>query len=233
MPVRRTRKSRSTVKDLAKDIKDIRNQISKADVKRKLISFDGNQASAQLSTLSQNCGIFNKINEIGVGTADDQCVGNAYTLKNIKLNLLLHNTSGIATIVRYCVLRTNQQIGNTGPNLFLNDSGNGQTYSDTFTGGFPIQKDRYRFDFNSNKFDIIMHGRCLLGANNSVATNNFLNNKMLRKRKSYKGKKEFLNSSGVPDTNYYLVMFNVNTSMDNSSAVVEVSGNTVFEFTDM
>ena len=227
------KKSKSTVKELAKEVKDLKSQIGKADIKRKLISFDGNQASAQLSTLSQNCGIFNKINEIGVGTADDQCVGNAYTLKSIKLNLLLHNTSGRSTVVRYCVLRTNQQIGNTGPNLFINDSGNGQTYSDTYSGGFPIQKDRYRFDFNTNKFDIIMQGRILLGANNSVGTNNFLNNKMLRKKKTYKGKKEYLNSSGVPDTNYYLVMFNVNTSMDNASAVVEVSGNTVLEFTDM
>ena len=227
------KRTKSTVKSLTKEVKELKSQIGKADMKRKLISFDGNQASAQLSTLSQNCGIFNKINEIAIGTADDQCTGNSYTLKNIRLNLLLHNKSGIATVVRYCIIRTSQQIGNTGPNLFLNDSGNGQTYSDTYTGGNPIQKDRYRFDFNNNKYDIIMQGKILLGANNSVATNNFLNNKMLRKKKSYKGKKEFLNSSGNPDLNYYLVMFNVNTSMDNSSAVVEVSGNTVFEFTDL
>lgn len=221
------------MKALAKDVKKIKSQIRGIDMKRKVISFDGNNPSSQLSTQSVNCGIFNKINEIASGTADDQLTGNSYTLKSIKLQLFCHNTSGISTVVRYCVLRTNLNLSNSGPNLFISDSGTGLDYASTVSGGVPIQKDRYRFDFNSNKYDIIMQGRILLGANNSVATSNFLNNKILRKLKRYKGKKEYLNASGSPDTNYYLVMFAVNSSMDTNAATVEVSGNTIFEYTDL
>lgn len=233
------KKTTSSMKSLSKEIKDIKNRISKVDVKRKVTSFDGNQGSAQLSTLSQNCGIFNKINEMAIGTADDQIVGNSYVLRRIKMNFLLHNTSDQAVIVRYCILRSKEQLTNQGQNLFVDDFGNGLTYSTTVTGdpAVPNMKDRFRLDFNTNKYDIITKGRVLLGANNTTVTNyqdQFRANNLLKKFKSYKGRKEYLNSSGVPDENYYLVMYAINASMNTIlSNVVEVTGNTEFEYTDL
>uniref|UniRef100_UPI00404AEC7E hypothetical protein n=2 Tax=Pseudomonadati TaxID=3379134 RepID=UPI00404AEC7E len=92
---------------------------------------------------------------------------------------------------------------------------------------------RFYLPFNTKRYDVILNRRIKVGGNNQTYTENFDANKIIKGYKSFKNRKEYVNtSSGQMDTNYFLVAFLVPTNMDGTSMTVEMTGETCVYYKD-
>lgn len=186
------------------------------------------QNETQLVAQSGSLTMLNVINSLPQGDNASSIDGISYSLRGIAMKFLVHNTSGVTAIVRLAVIRakSGQTISTAGEDLLTGAQQNGLDY------GSATEYQRYYCPINTKKYDVIMQRTFKLGAKNTVGTSNYDCNKLIRGYKRFNNRKEFINSSGDPDTKYYVVGWCVDTNMDNSAITIEVTGETIFYYKD-
>ena len=172
--------------------------------------------------------MLNVINGMGQGNSANTLDGLSYNLRGIAMKFLVHNTSGVTAIVRLAIIRakSGQTISTIGEELLTGSAQVGLDYSSA------TEYQRYYCPINTKKYDVIMQRTFKIGAKNTVGTSNYDCNKLIKGYKPFKNKKEYLNASGDPDTNYYIVGWCIDTNMDNSAITLEVTGETTVYYKD-
>ncbi len=182
-------------------------------------------------TLTNNVTLqqFDQINSINQGDSSAKCDGVSYALTGIAGKFLIHNTTNRASLVRLAVIRlkSGQAMTDIGQSLFTGASSLGLDFSSA------SEQQRYYLPFNSHRYDIIFSKDVKVGAKNTGSTDDFRSNQIVKFYKSYKNRKEHINTStGSVDTSYRLIIFPVDVGMDGNTLNLEVTGQTTFYFKD-
>lgn len=213
-----------TLRSLNKRLKTVESNVRAEETKKFYLP----QNETQLISTSSSLTMLNVINPMIQGDLASNIDGISYSLRGIAFRFLVHNTSSTAAIVRVAVIRAKSgfSMSTTGESLLLGTAQNGLDYSSA------SEYQRYYSPINTKKYDVIMQRTFKLGAKNSTYTSNMDCNKIIRGYKAFKNRKEFVNSSGNPDTPYYIVGWCIDTNMDFTPITVEVTGETTFYYKD-
>lgn len=217
-------KRKQTLRGLNMRLKSVESNVKAQETKKHY-----HQLNEKVLTNSLTLQQFDQINTINQGDAANSVDGNSYALTGIAGKFLIHNTVNRATLLRVAVLRlkSGQTITSGGEGLFTGSAGLGLDFSSS------SEPQKYYLPFNSKKYDIIYSRDIKVGGKNTGETNDFTSNQIIRFYKSYKNKKEHINtSSGSMDTSYRLVMFPVDVGMDFNTLGLEITGQTVFYYKD-
>jgi|UniRef100_UPI0040472A70 hypothetical protein len=213
------------IRQIDKRVKALEIDKSKEETKKRYTQFNEVIVNNSSATLP----VWTPINQISQGDSANTVDGISYTLTGIAMKFLLHNNTGTAGIVRLAIIRlkSGQTMTSIGENLFTGSNSLGLDFNSA------TEQQRYYLPINTKRYDVIMQRTIKIGALNSTYTDNFDANKLVKGYKSYKGRKEFTNtSSGGMDTNYYLVGWSVDTALDTNSFNVELTGETTVYFKD-
>lgn len=224
MAARASAKKSMTLRSLNKRLKDVESNIRAEETKK----FYLNQNETQLVSTSVPLTMLNVINPLNYGDNANTLDGISYSARGIAMKFLVHNTSGVAAIVRIAIIRakSGQTITTAGEDILTGTAQQGLDYDAA------SEYQRYYCPLNRKKYDVIMERTFKIGAKNSVGTSNYDCNKLIRGYTRFKNRKEFLNSSGEPDTKYYILGWAIDTNMDFTPLTIEVTGETCFYYKD-
>lgn len=210
--------------DLEGRVRQLESNVRAEETKK----FYLNQNETQLVSTASSLTMLNVINPLNYGDNANTLDGISYNARGIAMKFLVHNTSGVAAIARIAIVRakSGQTITTAGEDLLTGTAQQGLDYDAA------SEYQRYYCPINRKKYDVIMERTFKIGAKNSVGTANYDCNKLVRGYKRFNNRKEFLNSSGSPDTKYYIVGWCVDTNMDFSPITLEVTGETIFYYKD-
>ncbi len=217
-------KKKMTLRNLNLRLKNCESNIRAEEVKKNFTTF--NEVAI---TNSPTLPVWTLINNLSQGDSASTIDGVSYANRGIAMKFLLHNNTNQACVVRLAVLRlkSGQTFTSIGENLFTGNQQLGLDFSSS------SEYQRFYLPFNTKRYDIILQRRIKVGGNNQQYTENFDANKIIKGYKSFKNRKEYVNtSSGQMDTNYYLVAFLVPTNMDGTSMTVEMTGETCLYYKD-
>lgn len=186
------------------------------------------QSETPLYTNTNALSCLNQINGMTQTDAANGIDGVSYILTGIRMKFLIHNTASNPALVRLAIIRlkSGQTLTTTGESLFVGSASNGLDYASA------TEQQRYYLTLNRNRYDIIMDKVIKVGAKNSTYTNNFNSNVLVEEYKRFNNRKEFMNSSGNPDTKYYIVGYAVDAAMDFNAGNLELTGETTFYYKD-
>ena len=214
----------SMIRNIEKRVKQVESNVRAQETKKHY-----HQLNEKVLTNNVTLQQFDQINTINQGDAANSVDGNSYALTGIGGKFLIHNTTNRPVLMRVAVVRlkSGQTMTQGGESLFTGSAGLGLDFSSA------SENQKYYLPFNTKKYDIVYAKDVKVGGKNSGSTNDFTSNQIIKFYKSYKNKKEFINtSSGGMDTSYRLIMFPVDVGMDGNTLNIEVTGQTTFYFKD-
>lgn len=229
MPLRKPRMKKTYRKkqsnSLVRRIKDLESSVRAEETKKKYTSI--NEANIALQTAGLP--IWSKINAISQGNTANTLTGASYVNRGISYKFLVHNTSGEPAIFRMAILRLKSGVDMdvSGTDLFTGSAGLGLDFSSA------SDPQRMYLSFNRKKFDVILEEYLKVGAKNSIYTEQFNSNQIIKGYKPFKNRKEFVDTStGGMDTNYYIIAFAVPAALDQNTGTLEMTGETVVYYKD-
>lgn len=212
-----------TLHNLNKRLKNCESNIRAEETKRYVTEYSEEGVQTILTT-----GTTQVINDMVRGDLARNLDGSQYSLTGIGYRFLVHNQGAVDCIYRMCLVRidTGSALTTTGESLFMQSNGDGLNFSSA------TESQKYYLPLNRRKYDVIFERSFKVGKSNATYTSQYNNNFIIKGYRRFKNKKETLNSNGVPDTKYQLLMWAIDANLDGNIVTLEQSGQTVFYYKD-